>query len=271
MASPNSKTTLKEYALRQLGKPVLEVNVDDDQVDDIIDDCLQYYKEYHYDGTMRTYLKHQINTSDLANQKADESMAQSSTGSHISSSMTFKEGQGYVVMPESVMSVLRIFPFTDKSGLNMFDMRYQLRLHDLYDLSSTSILQYEMVQNHVQLLDELLVGEVPVRFNKVQNRLYLDLDWTNAVANTDWIIIDCYRAIDPTTFTDIYNDIWLKKYVTAKIKGQWGRNMSKFEGIQLPGGVTLNTRQMIEDSNQEIELLEQESNLQQTESAIMLG
>ena len=128
-----------------------------------------------------------------------------------------------------------------------------------------------MVQNHVQLLDELLVGEVPVRFNKVQNRLYLDLDWTNAVANTDWIIIDCYRAIDPTTFTDIYNDIWLKRYVTAKIKGQWGRNMSKFEGIQLPGGVTLNTRQMIEDSNQEIELLEQESNLQQTESAIMLG
>ena len=115
MASPNSKTTLKEYALRQLGKPVLEVNVDDDQVDDIIDDCLQYYKEYHYDGTMRTYLKHQINTSDLANQKADASMAQSSTGSHISSSMTFKEGQGYVVMPESVMSVLRIFPFTDKS------------------------------------------------------------------------------------------------------------------------------------------------------------
>ena len=125
------------------------------------------------DSTVVDVFKHQINTSDLANQKADASMAQSSTGSHISSSMTFKEGQGYVVMPESVMSVLRIFPFTDKSGLNMFDMRYQLRLHDLYDLSSTSILQYEMVQNHVQLLDELLVGEVPVRFNKVQNRLYL--------------------------------------------------------------------------------------------------
>lgn len=271
MASPNSKTTLKDYALRQLGAPVIEINVDDDQVDDVIDDCLQYYKEFHYDGTIRTYLKHQINTNDLTNQRANASMAQSSTGTHISSSMTYKEGQGYLVMPESVMSVLRIFPFTDKSGLNMFDMRYQLRLHDLYDLSSTSILQYEMVQLHVAQLDELLVGEVPIRFNKIQNRLYLDMDWTNAITNGEWVIIDCYRAIDPTQFTDIYNDIWLKKYTTAKIKKQWGTNLSKFEGVVMAGGITLNGRSILEDANTEIQALEEESLIQQTESAIMIG
>ena len=121
MASPNSKTTLKDYALRQLGAPVIEINVDDDQVDDVIDDCLQYYKEFHYDGTIRTYLKHQINTADLVNQRANASMSQSSTGTHISSSMTYKEGQGYLVLPESVMSVLRIFPFTDKSRNSSFN------------------------------------------------------------------------------------------------------------------------------------------------------
>ena len=271
MAAPNSKATLKEYALRQLGKPVIDINVDDDQIDDIIDDALQYFAEYHYDGTIRTYLKHQINDNDLANQKADASMSQSTTGSHISSNMTFKEGQGYVVLPESVYSVLRVFPFVDKSGLNMFDLRYQLRLNDLYDISSTSIIQYEMVQNHIQLLDEILIGQVPIRFNKAQNRLYLDMDWSNAVTSGEYIIIDCYRKIDPTQFTDVYNDVWLKKYVTALIKRQWGTNLSKFDGIQLPGGVTLQGRQILEDANAEIEKLEEQSNLLQTESAIMMG
>ena len=237
MAAPNSKATLKEYALRQLGKPVLDINVDDDQIDDIIDDALQYFAEYHYDGTIRTYLKHQINDNDLANQKADASMAQSSTGSHISTNMTFKEGQGYVVLPESVYSVLRVFPFVDKSGLNMFDLRYQLRLNDLYDISSTSIIQYEMVQNHIQLLDEILIGQVPIRFNKAQNRLYLDMDVDMINAN-EWLIIECYRKLDPNDFTDIYNDMWLKKYATAKVKYQWGENLAKFQGIALPGGIT---------------------------------
>ena len=242
-----SRATLINYCKRRLGDPVVELNIDDTQIQDRIDDALQYYQDYHYDGIERVYLKHQVTSTDITNK--------------------------YISITDAIVGVINVFPVTDTaySTVNMFDMRYQLRLHDLYDLSSTSILQYEMVQNHVQLLDELLVGEVPVRYNKVQNRLYLDLDWTNAVANTDWIIIHCYRAIDPTTFTDVYNDIWLKRYVTAKIKGQWGRNMSKFEGIQLPGGVTLNTRQMIEDSNEEITRLEEESNLQQTESAIMLG
>ena len=185
--------------------------------------------------------------------------------------MTFKEVQGYVVLPESVYSVLRVFPFVDKSGLNMFDLRYQLRLNDLYDISSTSIIQYEMVQNHIQLLDEILIGQVPIRFNKTQNRLYLDMDWSNAVTSGEYIIIDCYRKIDPSQFTVVYNDVWLKKYVTALIKRQWGTNLSKFDGIQLPGGVTLQGRQILEDANAEIEKLEEQSNLLQTESAIMMG
>ena len=126
MAAPNSKATLKEYALRQLGKPVLDINVDDDQLDDIIDDALQYFAEYHYDGTIRTFLKHKINNNDLVNQKSNASIGQSTTGTHISTNMTFEEGQGYVVLPESVLSVLRIFPFVDKSGLNMFDLRLSL-------------------------------------------------------------------------------------------------------------------------------------------------
>ena len=258
MAAPNSKETLKQYALRQLGKPVIEINVDDDQLDDIIDDALQYFAEYHYDGTIRTYLKHQINDNDLANQKADASMTQSSTGSHISSNMTFKEGQGYVVLPESVYSVLRVFPFVDKSGLNMFDLRYQLRLNDLYDISSTSIIQYEMVQNHIQLLDELLIGQVPIRFNKAQNRLYLDMDWSHAVTSGEYIVIDCYRKIDPTQFTDVYNDVWLKKYVTALIKRQWGQNLSKFSGTAMLGGVTLNGPELFSTAIAEQQKLEDE-------------
>ena len=193
------------------------------------------------------------------------------TATKNSVSSTFKEAQNFLVVPESVISVINIFPFSNKGNLNLFDVRYQLRLNDLYDISSTSIIQYEMVQNHIQLLDELLIGQVPIRFNKAQNRLYLDMDWSNAVTSGEYIIIDCYRKIDPTQFTDVYNDVWLKKYVTALIKKQWGINLSKFDGIQLPGGVTLQGRTILEDANTEIEKLEEQSNLLQTESAIMMG
>ena len=258
MAAPNSKETLKQYALRQLGKPVIEINVDDDQLDDILDDALQYFAEYHYDGTIRTYLKHQINDNDLVNQKADASMAQSSTGSHISSNMTFKEGQGYVVLPESVYSVLRVFPFVDKSGLNMFDLRYQLRLNDLYDFSSTSIINYDVVLRHLDFLDHILVGEKPLRFNQHDNRLYVDMDWKNDLAVGEFLVIEAYRKMDPDTHTDVYNDIFLKRYVTALFKKQWGANLSKFDGVAMIGGVTLNGRQIYSEALQDIEKLEVE-------------
>ena len=258
MAAPNSKATLKEYALRQLGKPVIEINVDDDQVDDIIDDALQYFAEYHYDGTIRTYLKHQINDNDLANQKTDASMSQSSTGSHISSSMTFKEGQGYVVLPESVYSVLRVFPFVDKSGLNMFDLRYQLRLNDLYDFSSTSVINYDVVLRHLDFLDHILVGEKPLRYNQLDNRLYIDMDWKNDLQVDEYLVIEAYRKLDPNTHTDVYNDIYLKRYVTALFKKQWGQNLSKFDGVQMIGGVQLNGAQIFSQALDDIRNLEDE-------------
>ena len=270
MAIPTSRTTFKEYCLRNLGKGVIDINVSDDQAEDRIDEALQYFAQYHYDGVEKMYLKYQITQADVDRYNSnDETNATDVRDGSVTA--TFKEGKGFIPMPQAVVSVLNIFPFDDIATNNMFDIRYQLRLNDLYDISSTSIIQYEMVQNHIQLLDEILIGQVPIRFNKAQNRLYLDMDWSNAVTSGEFVIIDCYRKIDPTQFTDVFNDVWLKKYVTALIKKQWGTNLSKFDGIQLPGGVTLQGRQILEDANAEIEKLEEQSNLLQTESAIMMG
>ena len=261
MATPATKAQLLSYCKRQLGHPVVEINVDDDQADDVLDDALQYFAEYHYDGTIRTYLKHQITTAEIANQKTNSNVVSSSSGGSDSGATTWLEGNNYIELPETVMSVVRVFPFIDKQKINMFDLRYQLRLNDLYDLTSTSIIHYEMVQQHLGLLDDLLVGDIPMRHSKHGNRLYIDMDWTNSVQNGEYILIECHRKQDPTTFTDIYNDVWLKRYATAKMKMQWGINITKFDGIQLPGGVTLNGRQLIEDAREEITRLEEEVRL----------
>ena len=153
-----------------------------------------------------------------------------------------------------------MWPFNDNANLNMFDLRYQLRLNDLYDLTSTNILYYEQVQQHISLLDRVLVGRQPVRFNQHMNRLYLDMDVDMINAN-EYIIIECYRKIDPTDFTDVYDDMWLKRYATALVKYQWGENLSKFQGIALPGGVTLDASQMKSEAQEEIQRLEEESRL----------
>jgi len=145
--------------------------------------------------------------------------------------------------------------------LNLFDVRYQLRLNDLYDFSSTSVLHYQMTMQHLDFLDHILVGEKPIRFNQHQNRLYLDLDWGNDVKVDDYIIIECYRTLDPTTYTDVFNDIYLKRYTTALIKRQWGANLSKFEGVQMLGGVTLNGAKLFEEANADIEKLEEQIQL----------
>ena len=157
-----------------------------------------------------------------------------------------------------MLSVVKVFDFTDKANLNLFDVRYQLRLNDLYDFSSTSVLHYQMTMQHLDFLDHILVGEKPIRFNQHQNRLYLDLDWGNDVKADDYIIIECYRKLDPTTYTDVFNDIFLKRYVTALFKKQWGANLSKFGGVQMIGGVTLNGQQIYSEALQDVEKLEQE-------------
>tara|TARA_B100001057_G_scaffold219109_1_gene219342 strand:- start:992 stop:1807 length:816 start_codon:yes stop_codon:yes gene_type:complete len=260
MAIPTSKSTFKEYCLRSLGKPVIEINVDEDQVDDRIDEALQYFAQYHYDGIERVYLKHAItqaeidraatNTSETATDKVDNSITAAWT-----------EGKGFIPVPDSVMSVVKIFDFTDKNTTNMFDVRYQLRLNDLYDFSSESIIHYEMTRQHLDYLDHILVGEKPIRFNQHQNRLYIDMDWSNDLKVGEFLIIEAYRKLNPDTYTDIYDDIYLKRYATALIKRQWGANLSKFEGVQMLGGVTLNGAKLFEEAQADIEKLEEQIQL----------
>ena len=260
MASPNTKAALKEHCLRTLGKPVIDINVDDDQVDDRIDDALQYFAQYHYDGVERMYLKHKITQSEIDRAITNTSATATDTADN-SITATWLEGNGFIPIPESVLSVVKVFDFTDKNTVNMFDVRYQLRLNDLYDFSSESIIHYEMTMKHLDFLDHILVGEKPIRFNQHQNRLYIDMDWNQDVKVDDFIIIECYRKLDPTTYTDIFNDIYLKRYATALIKRQWGSNLSKFEGVQMLGGVTLNGAKLFEEAQADIEKLEEQIQL----------
>ena len=260
MATPNSRAALKEHCLRQLGKPVIEINVDDDQVDDRIDDALQYFSQYHYDGVERVYLKHAITQEEIDRAVTNTSVTATDTVDN-SITASWLEGKGFIPVPDSVLSVVKVFDFTDKNTTNMFDVRYQLRLNDLYDFSSESIIHYEMTMRHLDFLDHILVGEKPIRFNQHQNRLYIDMDWSQDVNVDDFIIIECYRKLDPNTYTDIYNDIYLKRYTTALIKRQWGANLSKFEGVQMLGGVTLNGAKLFEEAQADIEKLEEQIQL----------
>ena len=260
MAAPNSKDTFKQYIKRALGAPVIEINIDDDQLDDRVDEALQYFREYHYDGSIKTYLKHQVSANDIIGMKTNESFTESAAGTHAKTDQEYKQQQNYIVLPEFVLSVINIFPFADKSNLNMFDIRYQLRLNDIYDLTNTSILYYSQVQQHISMLDQMLVGQTPIRYNTHMNRLYLDMD-ADKINAGEYIIVECYRKLDPTDFTDIYNDMWLKRYATALVKYQWGQNLSKFGGIALPGGVTLEPDNIKSEALEEKTRLEEESRL----------
>ena len=260
MAIPTTKSTFKEYCLRNLGKGVIDINVSDDQADDRIDEALQYFAQYHYDGIEKVYLKHQITQEDVDRSKTNEtSTATDSKDSSITAS--FSEGKGFIPMPSAVVSVIQIFPFDNVATNNMFDIRYQLRLNDLYDFSSTSVIQYQMTMQQLDHLSHVLVGEVPIRFNQHQNRLYLDMDWSNDVTADDYLIIECYRKIDPASYTDIFDDIYLKRYATALIKQQWGANLSKFGGVAMLGGVTMNGETIYSQAIEEIQRLEEQIQL----------
>ena len=260
MAIPTTKSTFKEYCLRNLGKGVIDINVSDDQADDRIDEALQYFAQYHYDGIEKVYLKHQITQEDVDRSKTNEtSTATDSKDSSITAS--FSEGKGFIPMPSAVVSVIRIFPFDNVATNNMFDIRYQLRLNDLYDFSSTSVIHYQMTMEHLDFLSHILVGEKPIRFNQHQNRLYIDMDYENDIDVGEYIIIECYRKIDPATYTDIFDDIYLKRYATALIKRQWGANLSKFNGVTMLGGVTMNGETIYSQAQEEIEKLEEQIQL----------
>jgi len=255
MAVPSTKATLKSYCLRALGYGVIDINVSDDQVDDRIDEALQYFAQYHYEGIEKMYLKYKITSTDITRATSDATTTATDTVD-TSVSASFSEGKNYIPMPSSIVSVLQIFPFDDSSTSNMFDIRYQLRLNDLYDFSSTSIINYEMTMQQLDHLSHILVGEKPVRFNQHQNRLYLDLDWSNDVSADDYLIIECYRKIDPTSYTDIYDDIHLKRYTTALIKQQWGSNLSKFGEVAMLGGVTMNGETIYTQAIEEVQKIE---------------
>ncbi len=254
MAIPTTKATFKNYCLRALGFGVIDINVSDDQADDRIDEALQYFAQYHYDGVEKMYLKYQITQTDIDRARGNTTTTSADT---IDSSITgsFLEGNNFIPMPSSVVSVVQIFNFDNAQTNSMFDIRYQLRLNDLYDFSSTSIIHYEMTMQQLDLLSHILTGEVPIRFNQHQNRLYLDMDWEEITVD-EFLIIECYRKIDPTTYTDIFDDMYLKRYATALIKRQWGANLSKFNGVATLGGVTMNGEQIYSQAIEEIDKLE---------------
>ena len=303
MAKPTSRAELKEYCLRKLGKPVIEINVDDDQVDDRIDEALSFFEDYHFDGTEKIYMKHQLTVEDI--------------------------NRRWIYAPDAVTFVTGVFPFDNSNAsVNMFDLRYQLRLHDLYDFTSVSYVSYEITMQHLRTLQLLFSGTPQFRFNRKQNKVFLDIDWTRDIQPGQYVIVECYRTLNPQTITltgtcattaasntvvgtgtifdqqllendfvtfgtetlqidkinsptsitvrgpfattqtgatmtaagysDVWNDRFLKKYATALIKLQWGNNLSKFAGIQMPGGVTLDGVRIMTEAREEIEKLEEE-------------
>jgi hypothetical protein len=265
MAKPASRQELIDYCLRRLGAPVLEINIDDDQIDDLVDDALQYFQERHFDGVERMYLKYKLTDEDINRGRAKNTNGVgivTTTGTaNISgigtTSFNFYESSNFIQVPDSVIGIEKVFKF-DTSSISggMFSIKYQLFLNDLYYFNSVELLQYAMVKSYLEDIDFLLTTDKQIRFNKRQNRMYLDIDW-NAQNKDTFIIIDCYRILNPTEFTKVYNDSFLKKYLTALMKRQWGQNLIKFRGVKLPGGIELNGRELYEDAERELEDLKQ--------------
>jgi hypothetical protein len=306
-----SRDQLKEYCLRALGAPVLEINVDEDQLEDRIDEAIDVFRLYHYDGIEKVYLKHKVTASQLninetnaasftikngvitgATSKAQAKVYKSADSNTLEIAMVanspmFIAGEtisdvngvtatvaagafytagdidnGWVPIPDLVYGVSRVLPLyqATSSSRNIFDLQYQLRLNDLYDLSSTSLIYYTSVMQHLSTLDLVLNGKPIYRFNRLQNKLYIDMDWKNSlkVEPDSYLIVEAYRALDPTEFTRMFNEPWLKHYVTALFKKQWATNIKKFSGLQLPGGVTLDGDKLYDEATSEIKDLEDE-------------
>jgi hypothetical protein len=266
MSKPASRQELIDYCLRRLGAPVLEINVADDQIDDLVDDALQYFQERHFDGVERMYLKYQFTQDDIdrgtaKNKNGVGLVTTTASSNNISGLGTitseFYETSNFIQIPDSVIGIEKIFKF-DTSSISggMFSIKYQLFLNDLYYFNSVDLLQYSMTKTYLEDINFLLTTDKQIRFNKRQNRMYLDIDW-GAQQVGDYIVIDCYRILDPNSFTEVYNDSFLKIYLTSLIKRQWGQNLIKFRGVKLPGGIELNGRELYEDAEKELESLRQ--------------
>jgi len=266
MAQPSSRDGLIDYAKRQLGFPVLEINVADEQFQDLLDDAIQIYQERHYDGIARMYLKYKITQDDIDRGRANGTtgvgiVTTTGTSSNVSGHGTvtsnFYETSNFIAVPEHVIGVNKIFKF-DTSSISggMFSIKYQLFLNDLYYFNSVELLQFAMTKRYLEDIDFLLTTEKQIRFNQRQDRLYLDIDWSSQSVDT-FIVIDCFRALDPDTYTQVYNDPFVKLYLTALIKRQWGQNLIKFRGVKLPGGIEMNGREIYDDANRDLDALKQ--------------
>lgn len=240
MAKPATREEFKDHCLRRLGFPVIDINVDEDQVEDRIDDALSKFADFHYDGTTNEYLAVPVTEANIAN--------------------------NYISLPDSIIGVRQVLPIngtaTSSSGssvdFNIFDLNYQLRLNELYDFTSSSYTYYYIARSHIRMLEMLLTGEAPLRFNKKQNRLYIDMSWESRVANGSFIVVECQKVLDPTEYPKAWNDSWLKSYATQLIKRQWGTNLSKYGNYVLPGGMVINGEKIYSDANEEVEKLEEE-------------
>ena len=268
MAKPSTRQGLIDFCLRRLGAPVLEINVDDDQLDDLVDDAIQLFNERHFDGVERMYLKYQITQNDIDRGKATGSSGTGVVGTAATSTSstpvthTWYENSNFIQVPDSVIGIEKIFKF-DTSSISggMFSIKYQLFLNDLYHFNSIELMQYAMTKSYLEDIDYLLTPDKQVRYNKRQDRLYIDIDW-GAQSVDNFFVIDCYRALDPSTATGVYNDSYHKKYLTSTIKRQWGQNLIKFKGVKLPGGIELNGRKMYDDAEKELEDLKQRMSLE---------
>ncbi len=280
MAQPASRDELKQYCLRQLGAPVLEINLADEQCQDLIDDAIQYFQERHFDGVSRMYLKYELTEDDVKRGQAKidggpgitTTTAESSIGGS-TVQFDWKETANYIQVPPAIIGVNKVLRFDGTNTItnNMFSVKYQMFLNDIYYWGSTEILTYAMVKTFLSDLDFALNTEKQIRFNQRMDRLYLDIDW-GAVTKGDIIIMDCFRALDPSDYTRVWNDPFLKRYLTAIMKRQWGQNLIKFQGVKLPGGIELNGRQIYDDAQTELDKIqEQMSNTYELPPLDMIG
>jgi hypothetical protein len=243
MSTITNRQDFTDYCLRRLGAPVIDINVDDDQVQDRIDDAVQYWQDYHFDGTQKFYWIHTVTQNDINNKFLDASNVRDESNNLV-----------------QIIGITRIFPATDsQANVNMFDLRYQLRLNELYDFTSASYVNYTLTQQHLRSLEIMFTGEVPIRWNRAMQKLYIDWAWGYEEAPAGTIVVaECYGNVNPGSYPNVWNDRWLKQYATALIKRTWGSNMKKFGGIQLPGGVMLNGKETYDEAEEEIKALHDE-------------
>lgn len=281
MAQPTTRQELIDYCKRKLGAPVLEINVADEQIDDLVDDAIQLFQERHFDGVYPTFYKYKITQNDIdrgrspGNNSVVGLVTTTVTTNIVGTATTFSytENSNYLQVPPNIIGVNKIFQFDGNNAItnNMFSIKYQLFLNDVYSFGALEILSYAMVKTYLEDLDFLLNTQKQIRFNKRQDRLYLDIDWGSISVGT-YIIIDCYSTLDPNDYARIFNDSFLKPYLTSLIKRQWGQNLIKFQGVKLPGGIELNGRQIYDDGQKEIDaLMEKMSNTYELPPFDMIG